>query len=70
MRRLSQTQALLGTVTPGGAVVWNENAESCGVDHLLRILLVILPIRRTYVVIVRGNDELLCGGYKSFGTDN
>jgi len=26
--------------------------------------LMIRPLRRTYVVVVRKTDELLCGGYK------
>jgi len=47
-----------------GAGVEDENDESCGIDCPLRIPLVIRPMRRTYVVVVRGNDELLCGGYK------
>jgi len=41
------------------------NEESCGVVRPLRITLVIHPVRRIYdVVVVRGTDELLCGGYK------
>ena len=42
----------------------------CGVQPL-RIPLVIRPLRRTYVFIVRWSDEMLCGGYKRvsrFGT--
>ena len=46
-----------------GAGVGDENAECCGAVRPLRIPLVIRPVRRTYVVIVR-TDELLCGGYK------
>ena len=41
----------------------NENAESCGVIHPLRMPLMIRPLRRTHVV-VRKTVELLCGGYK------
>ena len=36
-----------------GAGVWDESAESCGVVRPLRIPLVIHPLRRTYVVVVR-----------------
>ena len=36
-----------------GAGVGDENAESCGVVRLLRIPLVIRPLRRTNVVVVR-----------------
>jgi len=36
-----------------GAGVRDENAESCGVVHPLRISLVIGPLRRTYVVVVK-----------------
>jgi len=47
-----------------GAGVGDENAKSCGVVRLLRIPLVLRPVRRTYVVFVRWTDELLCDGYK------
>jgi len=36
-----------------GAGVRDENAESCGAVRPLRIPLVIRPLRRTYVVVVR-----------------
>jgi len=36
-----------------GAGVGDENAESCGDVRPLRIPLVIRPLRRTYVVVVR-----------------
>ena len=36
-----------------GEAVGDENAESCGVVRPLRIALVIRPLRRTYVVVVR-----------------
>jgi len=36
-----------------GAGVGDENTESCGVVRPLRIPLVIRPLRRTYVVVVR-----------------
>ena len=36
--------------------------EPCGVVRLLRIPLVICPVRRTYVAVVRWTDELLCSG--------
>jgi len=38
--------------------------ESCGVVRPLHIPLVIHPLCRTYDVVVRKTDELLCGGYK------
>ena len=44
--------------------IWNWSAESCGVVRPLRVPLMIRPLRRTYVVVVREADELLCGGYK------
>ena len=44
--------------------VCNWNAESCGVLRPLRIPLMIRPLHRTYVVVVRKTDELLCGRYK------
>jgi len=47
-----------------GAGVGDENAESCRVVRPLRIPLVIRPLRRTYVVIARQTDEMLCGRYK------
>jgi len=63
-RWLSWTQALLGRAIPGvGAGVRDENAESCGVDRPIRIPLVICPMRRMYVVNVRGTDGLLCSKY-------
>ena len=37
----------------GGAGVGDENAESCGIVCPLCIPLVIRPLRRTYVVVVR-----------------
>ena len=46
-----------------GAGVGDESAEFCGVVRPLRVLLVIRPVRRTYVVL-RQADELLCGGHK------
>ena len=53
-RWLSRTQALLVRVIRGvGAGVGEENAESCGAIRPLRIPLVIHPLRRTYVVVVR-----------------
>jgi len=54
-KRLSRTQPLLGRVIPGwvGAGVGDESAESCGVVRPLHIPLVIRPLRRTYVVVVR-----------------
>ena len=42
----------------------DENAKSCGVVRPLRIPLMIRPLCRTFVVVVREADELLCGGYK------
>ena len=64
-RRLSQTQALLGRAFRGvGASVGDENAESCGVVQPLHIPLVIHPLRRTYVVVARKTDEMLCSRYK------
>ena len=51
--RISRTQALLGRVIPGGVGVGDENAESCWVVRPLRIPLVIRPVRRMYVVVVR-----------------
>jgi len=41
-----------GRVIPGGAGVGDENAESCGAVRPLRIPLVILLLRRMYVVVV------------------
>ena len=53
-RRLSRTQALFGRVTPRvGAIVRDENAESCGVVRPFRIPLVVRPVCRTYVVAAR-----------------
>jgi len=46
-----------------GADVGDENVEYCRLDSPLHIPLVIRSGRCTYV-IVRGTDELLCGGYK------
>ena len=46
-----------------GAGVGDENAEPRSVVHPLRIPLVILPLRRTYVVVVRKTDEMLCAGH-------
>jgi len=37
-----------------GTGVWNEIEESCGVVRPLRISLMTRPLRRTYVVVVRG----------------
>jgi len=51
---------VLGRITPGGAGVGDENAESFGVVCPLRIPLVTRPFRRTYVVVV------LCGGQGGF----
>ena len=62
-RRLSRTQAMFGRVTPRvGAIVRDENAESCGVVRPFRIPLVVRPVCRTYVVAARWTDELLCVG--------
>jgi len=36
-----------------GAGVGDENAESCGAVRPICILLIIRPLRRTYVVVVR-----------------
>ena len=48
-----------------GVGVGDENAESCGIVHPLRIPLLIHPLRCMYgIVVVRWTDELLCGGYK------
>jgi len=47
-----------------GTGVGVENAESCGVVRSLHVPLMILPLRCTYVVVVRKTDEMLCGGYK------
>ena len=48
-----------------GASVGDENAESCVVVRPLHVpLMIMCPLRRTYVVVVREADELLCGGYK------
>jgi len=44
--------------------VCNWSAEFCGVVPPLRIPLMIRPLRRTYVIVVREVDELLCCGYK------
>jgi len=54
-RRLRRTQVLLGRVIPGGGCpgVGDENAEPCRFVHSLRIPLVIRPLHRTYVVVVR-----------------
>ena len=46
-----------------GACVGDENAESCVAFRPLSIPLVIRPLHRTYVVVVRQTDEMLCGGY-------
>jgi len=64
-RRLSRTQALLERIIPGGGcqcrgwkcrVLW-------GCPSTIRIPLVIRPLRRTYIVVVRKTDEMLCGRY-------
>ena len=47
-----------------GSGVWNENVESCGITRPLRNPLVIGPVCRTSVVVLRKTDQLLCGGYK------
>ena len=47
-----------------GAGVGTENAESCEAVRPLRIPLVIRPMIRTYVVVVKWTNEILCGGYK------
>ena len=39
----------------GRSGVGDENAEACGIVRPLRIPLVIHPLRRTYVVVVRKN---------------
>ena len=36
-----------------GAGVWDESAESCGIVRSLRVPLMIRPLSRTYVVVVR-----------------
>jgi len=53
--RLSWTQAVLWEGHTGGveAGVRDENAESCRFVRPLRIPLLIGPLRRTYVVVVR-----------------
>ena len=58
-RRLSRTQVLLRKVIPGDAGVGDENAEFCGFVRPLRIALVIRPLRRTYVVVVRWTDGVV-----------
>ena len=47
-----------------GTSVKDKNVESCGAVHPLCIPLVIRPLRRMYVVVVRWTDEMLCNGYK------
>jgi len=53
----SNTGAEAVKLDPGsywvGAGVGDENAEACGFVRPLRIPLVIRPLRRTYVVVVR-----------------
>jgi len=62
-RRLSRTQAPLGRVIPRRCVaVFGFEVRS--VVRPLHVTLMIRPLRRTYVVVVRGTDELLCSGYK------
>ena len=58
-RRLSRTHAVLGRAIPGGwcrCQGWKYQP--------LRIPLLIRPVRRTSVIVVRRTDELLCSGYK------
>ena len=61
-----RTHAVLGTAIPGWWVPVSAMKIPSLVSVLrpLRIPLVICPLRRTYVVVVRWTDELLCGGYK------
>jgi len=65
-RRFSRTQALLGRVIPeewvpvSGMKMWSL----VEVVRPLRIPLVIRPLRRTHVVVVREADEILCGEYE------
>ena len=64
-RRLSRTPPLLGRVIPGNG--WrcrDKNAEFRGVIRPHPIPLVIRPLCRTYTVVVRWTNEMLCGGYK------
>jgi len=65
-RRLSRTQAVLGRFAPGcvGAGVGDESTESCRVVRPLCLPLVIRPVCRTYVVVVKWTDEFLCGEHK------
>jgi len=64
-RRLSRTHSVIGSHSwRVGAGVGDKSVESCRDVRPLRIPLVIRPVRRTYVVVVRQTDELLCGGYK------
>jgi len=61
-RRLRRTKTLLGKVIPGeSASIGDENEESYMFIRQLRIPLMMRPLRRTYVVVVR-KTELLCGG--------
>ena len=46
-----------------GGGVRDEIAESCGVVRPFRIPLMIRPLQRTYAVVVRKTDELLCARY-------
>jgi len=67
-KRLTQlTHVVLGRDIPDsgrvGADVGDESTESRNVLQPLRIPSVIRPLRRTYVVVARWTDELLCGGY-------
>jgi len=58
----ARPRLFLGTSFREGGYRCRElNAESCGV---VGIPLMIRPLRRTYVVVVRKTDELLCGGHK------
>jgi len=49
-----------------GAGVGDESTESRKTVRPLRLPLVIRPVRRMYIVVVRRTDELLCGGHKLF----
>jgi len=47
-----------------GAGVGDESAESCRVVQPFRIPLVIRPVHSTYAILVRWNDEFLCGRWE------
>ena len=64
-RRLSRTQALLGRVTAGGSVPMSgiKMRSRVGLSARSAFRWLSGPVRRTYMVVVRWTDELLCGGY-------